>query len=112
MAAGRAELDVMLEVVTYDPLRRYGFMRVLEGKPAGRIHFALGMLPETFKRERVERSRPLNDRTLPREAFSALMRELAHDLVGRRFRGRVRTAPDGRRCVVPRSLAELGGGPA
>jgi hypothetical protein len=103
-----AAVDVVLEVVTYDPLRRLGFMRIVEGVGGGRVHFALGMLPEAFKRPRVERSRPLNDRTLPREAFQALMRELAHDLVGRRFRGRIRSRPDGRWSVAARTLAQVG----
>ncbi len=95
-----------LEVVTYDPLRRVGFMRVLDaGSPSPtRVHFALSMLPEQFKRPLIVRSRPLNHRELAGERFTALMRELRQELVGARFQARVRRRADGRWCLIRESL--------
>lgn len=49
-AAPRRALQATVEVVTYDPLRRKGFMRIADPEvPGARVHFVLGVLPEPFK---------------------------------------------------------------
>ncbi len=54
--------EILLEVVTYDPVRRLGFMRAVDPPLPGRVHFALSMLPPEFKRPIAERSKPIKTR--------------------------------------------------
>lgn len=48
---------MIAEVVTYDPIRRKGFMRLVEQPNKGRVHFNLSMLPTDFKQPVIEISR-------------------------------------------------------
>ncbi len=97
--------QVLLEVVAYDPIRRLGFMRAADAAFPGRVHFSLAMLPETFKRAIIERSKPISSkRALSAEALTTLVRELRKTIVGTRFRARVRAGDDGRRRLVNRSI--------
>jgi hypothetical protein len=103
--ASTPDQAVELEVVTYDPLRRRGFMRVAAGAAVGeRVVFSLSYLPDELRRALVAQSRSLNDRTFTGEPFRDLMRAVRRELVGARFQGRVR-GPAGRRRIAPRSLA-------
>ena len=97
--------EVLLEVVAYDPVRRLGFMRAADAAFTGRVHFALGTMPETFKRPIIERSKPISSkRTLSADALTALVRDLRKTVVGTRFRAKVRIGDDGRRHLVTRSI--------
>jgi hypothetical protein len=100
-----AATEYVLEVVTYDPVTRKGFLRACGGVLQGRVHFALGMMPEAFKRPVIERSRPINSkRGLSPEDLHALIREIRRSVTGVRLHAHVRLGDDGRRHLVPRTI--------
>jgi hypothetical protein len=98
--------ELLLEVVTYDPVRRKGFLRTVDHSLDGRVHFALSMLPEEFKRPIIERSRPLNQkRRLDDSAFITTTRDLRRAVVGARFRAQVVAGDDSRWRLVRRTIS-------
>jgi hypothetical protein len=102
-------LQATLEVVTYDPVRRKGFMKITDPEIRGvRVHFALSVLPEPFKGSIVVRSRPLNyHRDMSEEAFKEHMREIKRMLVGAQFRATLVEGADGRPRIAKRTISQL-----
>ncbi|MHB8874390.1 MAG: hypothetical protein ACYC8T_11945 [Myxococcaceae bacterium] len=94
------------EVVTYDPVRRRGFMKLLE-PPGGRVVFHLGYLPQPFKRELMiisKRLGPVLKYELEDTEFS---RQISSVIVGCRFTLELRVRPDGRPAIAKNSVKLL-----
>jgi len=101
------------EVVTYDPIRRKGFMKA-DGLPDGeRVHFDLGMLPREFKRPVIEVSRRLNRlKKMPRAPAESVFRELMDRIkgmvVGQRFHFEAVPREDGRLVIKRKTVRHIG----
>jgi hypothetical protein len=108
-AAPRRALQATVEVVTYDPLRRKGFMRIADPEiPGARVHFVLSVLPEPFKGSIVAMSRPLNyHRDMSEEAFKGRMREIRRAVVGERFRATLSEDAEGRPRMERKTISHL-----
>lgn len=99
-----------LAVVSYDPLRRLGFLRIVEPLEKACVHFSLGMLPEAFKAPIVAASRPLNyHREMVDDQFKQWMRVVRQEVVGARFRAVVTVREDGRLRMRKRTIVHLPG---
>ena len=104
---------MIAEVVTYDPIRRKGFMKA-DGLPDGeRVHFDLGMLPRDFKQPVIEISRRLNRlKKMPRAPTESVFRELMNQIkgmvVGQRFSFDAVPRKDGRLVIKRKTVKHLG----
>lgn len=75
------------EVVTYDPVRRRGFLRVVNREWTGRVFFVLRELNGPLKAQVVEASRELN-RAMKQnsdDAFHCAMKQVKQIIVGQRI---------------------------
>lgn len=102
--------EVELEVVSYDPIRRKGFMRIVSEAAFGgaRVHFALAMLPEESKRPVIEASRELNRLMKTGQDAGTVLGQLKLMMHGARFRALVRRGDDGRHVMLRRSISLVG----
>ena len=109
MAPG-LDREVTLAIVSYDPLRRRGFLRIVEPPEKTRVHFSIGMLPEAFKTPIIAASRPLNyHREMIDDQFKQWMRLVRQEVVGLRFRAVVTARADGRLRMRKRTIVHLPG---
>lgn len=106
---GQPLFEATIQVVTYDPVRRKGFMKIAVPPVLGvRIHFVLSMLPEPFKGPIVAMSRPLNyRRDMSEEDFEKHMREIKRAVVGARFRATLAEDSRGRPVMARRTITHL-----
>ena len=93
-------------VVSYDPVRRNGFMRVTSSPSRQTVHFTLNMLPETFRQPVILASKAINqakkDGTAP-ERFQTLMNQVRGMVQGQRFSFVLK---DGERRIISRHTVE------
>ena len=104
---------MIAEVVTYDPVRRKGFMKRLDQPSRRGIHFALGMLPRDFKQPVIETSRRLNRiKKMPRVPAESVFRELMDHIkgmvVGQQFSFEAVPREDGRLVIKRKTVQHLG----
>ncbi len=104
-------MELVVEVVTYDPIRRKGFMKALESTVhlGKRVHFALDMLPKQFRQNVIEESRRLNrarKQPIPQVEFKKLMHQIRTLVVGQQFSLQVRIDSDAMR-IVRKSVKHL-----
>ena len=104
-------MELVVEVVTYDPIRRKGFMKALKSTVhlGKRVHFALDMLPKQFRQKVIEESRRLNrarKQPIPQVEFKNLMHQIRTMVVGQQFSLQVRIDSDAMR-IVRRSVKHL-----
>jgi hypothetical protein len=93
-------------VVSYDPVRRNGFMRVTSSPPRQTIHFTLNMLPEGVRQPVIVASRAINQAKkdgTPPERFQTLMNQVRGMVQGQRFRFALK---DGERVIIDRHTVE------
>jgi len=100
-------MTMIAEVVTYDPVRREGFMKLVDQPNKSRVHFNLSMLPTDFKQPVIEISRRLNRlKKMPRapsgSVFHGLMFRIRGMVEGQRFSFNAVPRKDGR-LVIKRS---------
>ncbi len=107
-------MEVVADVVTYDPVRRKGFMKTV--KPIGRrVHFDLGMLPDDFKAPVIEASRRINQNKkepLPDAEWHELTRRITAMLMGHRFAFEAKSRDDGLLVILRKTARHLGPPPA
>jgi len=101
------------EVVTYDPVRRKGFMKRLDQPGGESVHFALGMLPRDFKGPVIEVGRRLNRlKKMPRvpaeSVFHELMDRIKGMVVGQRFYFEAVPREDGRLVINRKTVRYVG----
>lgn len=102
--------EVTLKVVSYDPLRRLGFLRLVEPPEKACVHFSIGMLPEAFKAPIIAASRPLSyHREMIDDQFKVLMRVIRQEVVGSLFRAVITLRADGRLRMRKRTIVHLPG---
>ena len=83
----KEQIQTVLEIVTYDPVRRSGWLKADAG---GRAMFHLGKLPKAIRRRVAEASRALNrakKKRAPPEEWRALTRSIRQSVVGVRMQG-------------------------
>ena len=103
---------MIAEVVTYDPIRRKGFMKLVDQPGEGRVHFNLSVLPQDFKEPVIEISRRLNKlRKMPRAPAESVFRELMDQIkdmvVGQRFSFDAVPREDGRLVIKRKTVKHL-----
>ena len=104
------EHPYLVEVVTYDPVRRQGFMRLVESTPVRTVVFHTRDLPSALRKaliiagKRVDRARKVC--ASPKE-WRQLMREVRSLILHHRFRLEVRWGRDGHGVIVRNSTLEV-----
>jgi len=86
------------EVVTYDPVRRQGYIK-LDRTDLGRVFFRLNDLHTTVKEVIVDESRKLNKakkEKLPAQEFKQLLYDIRTHLIGQRFRFEIKKSQSGK----------------
>ena len=107
---GAPPVALVGEVVTYDPIRRQGFMRIVEGPVhATRVFYALWMLPVDFKRPVVVASRAIATSAPGTASSKALLDRLRDMLKGHRFAFEA-SARAGNLVIAAKTVRHLGGG--
>jgi hypothetical protein len=101
--------DATLLVVSYDPVRRKGFMKIIDPPIKWRqVHFVLSYLPEAFKAPIVVMSRPFNLHwELSADDFKQHMWEVKRAVVGARFRATLVADALGRPIMVRKTITHL-----
>jgi len=104
---------MIAEVVTYDPVRRKGFMKPVDPPGKERVHFALSMLPQDFKQPVIEISRRLNRlKKMPRASsesvFHELMSRIRSMVEGQRFSFDAVPREDGHLVIKRKTVQHIG----
>jgi len=106
-------MKVTAIVVTYDSVRRKGFMRIDDPSTVSTVHFALGMLPPGFKSKIIEASRAINkavkERTMTNEEFKQLLKSVSSLIVGQRFSFEIKMLENGKWNIKRKTVEHLAG---
>lgn len=109
-AAERKSMRLKGKIVTYDPIRRKGFLEVWGEQKSLRVHFVLRVLPEDIKQEVIEASREINrakkEKNLSGEEFKKICAEVTALVMGKEFSFEVKQQ-DGKLIIRNRSMEHL-----
>ncbi len=86
------------EIVTYDPIRRKGFMKIVEPYSKGRVHFTLSHLPFELRGPIIELSRGLKRRK--GDGADDPFAEIKSRLKGRKFTFETEYRPNGKLAIL------------
>ena len=107
-------MKVTAIVVTYDSVRRKGFMRIDDPSTVSTVHFALGMLLPGFKSKIIEASKAINKAKAAKERmnsveFRQLLKSVSSLIVGQRFSFEIKMLENGKWNIKRKTVEHLAG---